>query len=71
MEKGYPIILRMYTKTIAAMGNKKTSVLDRKGKLRYPKCVMYQYQLNAAAYKVLLSNKANNVWPRTRGSKKN
>ena len=61
MEKGYPIILRMNTITMAAMGNKKISVLDKNGKLLYPKCVMYQYQLNAAAYKVLLSNKAKRV----------
>ena len=61
MEKGYPIMLRMYTMAMAAMGNKKISVLDKNGKLRYPKCVMYQYQLNAAAYKVLLSSRAKRV----------
>ena len=30
--KGYPTRFNTYTKTIAAMGNKKTSVCDKKGR---------------------------------------
>lgn len=55
---------------MADMGNKKTSVCDRKGSARYPKCVMYQYQENAAAYNALLKMRAIKEFPSTIGNKK-
>ena len=69
--KGYPTKFKTYTKAIAAMGNKKTSVCDKKGSARYPRCVMYQYQAKAAAYKVLLIMSEIKEVPSTIGSRKN
>lgn len=69
--KGYPTIIAQYSKTMAAMGNKKTSVLDKKGSVRYPKCVMYQYQLKAPAYKVFATIKGTSPSPSTKGKRKN
>lgn len=56
---------------IAAIGNKNTSVCDKKGSARYPKWVMYQYQHKAAAYKLLLTTNANILVPNTKGRRKN
>ena len=47
--KGYPTKLSAQTSRMAAMGNRNTSVCDKKGRVRYPRCVMYQYQDKAAA----------------------
>ena len=69
--KGYPTKFKTYTRPIAAMGKRNTSVCDKNGNALYPKCVMYQYHAKAAAYKVLLTNKANKDFPRTKGNKKN
>ena len=63
--------MRTKTSKTAAMGNKKTSVLDKKGNERYPKCVMYQYHEKAAAYNVLDNKNASRLLPRISGSKKN
>lgn len=68
---GYPIILITYTIAMAAIGNKKTSVLPKKGNDLYPKCVMYQYHDKATAYSVLAKMRGNKPSPSTRGSKKN
>lgn len=56
---------------MAAMGNKKTSVFDKKGNVRYPKCVIYQYHDNATAYNVLPTINAAKLLPKTTGNKKN
>ena len=69
--KGYPIRLRTYTSRTAATGNKNTSVCDKKGSARYPKCVIYQYQAKLAAYRVLLTSNAKNDFPKTKGNRKN
>ena len=53
------------------MGKRKTSVCDKNGSARYPKCVMYQYQAKAAAYRVLLIMRENKDFPRTSGNRKN
>ena len=53
------------------MGKRKTSVCDKNGSARYPKCVIYQYQENAAAYKVLLTMRENKDFPSTSGNRKN
>mmetsp|Transcript_23872 Transcript_23872/g.40533 ORF Transcript_23872/g.40533 Transcript_23872/m.40533 type:complete len:83 (+) Transcript_23872:7-255(+) len=71
ISKGYPTRLRTNTKAMPAMGNKNTSVLDKKGRARYPRWVMYQYQEKAAAYNVLDNKKANKDLPNTNGNKKN
>ena len=69
--KGWPIRLSTYTSAIAATGNRNTSVCDKNGSARYPKCVMYQYQAKPAAYKVLLTTREKNDFPSTSGNKKN
>lgn len=56
---------------MAAMGKRNTSVPERKGKLRYPRCVIYQYQLNDAAYNVLAIINGNNPSASTIGRRKN
>jgi hypothetical protein len=71
MPKGYPTRFKQYTSKTAAMGKRKTSVLERKGSDLYPKCVMYQYHEKAAAYSVLLKMRAMRDWPKTMGSIKN
>lgn len=68
---GYPTNMAKYSMTMAAMGNKKTSVLDKKGSARYPRWVMYQYQLSAPAYMVLATNSGSNPSPSATGSAKN
>lgn len=55
----------------AAIGKRNTSVLLRKGSDLYPRCVMYQYHDNAAAYIMLDKANAIKPSPKTRGSKKN
>jgi len=68
---GYPTTIVTNSNSTAAMGNKKTSVELRNGNVRYPKCVMYQYQLNAAAYNAFATISGNKPSPSTIGIRKN
>lgn len=60
-----------YRRTMAAIGKRKTSVFDKKGRERYPKCVMYQYQLSAPAYIVFATKSGSMPSPKATGSAKN
>jgi hypothetical protein len=53
------------------MGNKNISVWDRNGNARYPKWVIYQYQLNAIAYNVLAIINGIHPSPNVIGIEKN
>jgi hypothetical protein len=53
------------------MGKRKTSVCDKNGRARYPKCVIYQYQAKAAPYRVLLIMRDTKDFPSTIGRRKN
>jgi hypothetical protein len=74
MSKSPPMLLYFHHPellTAALMGNKKTSVCDRKGSARYPRCVMYQYQDPAMAYNVLATSRGNQPSASTMGKAKN
>ena len=53
------------------MGNKNISVWDKNGNARYPKCVTYQYHMNAIPYNVFAIIKDINPSPIAIGIVKN
>ena len=69
--RGYPTNVTKRNKQTAAIGNRKTSVLLKKGSDRYPRCVMYQYHDKAPAYIKFDKASGSNPSPKTNGSKKN
>jgi hypothetical protein len=53
------------------MGKRKTSVCDKNGNDRYPRCVIYQYHAKLEACNELLTIIAKRDLPKTKGRRKN